>query len=203
MLDDGQTIETENIISSAGTLETLRLLGGDDRPAPVEAGNITYTESIYSLDRQPSELGHDATIVFYNDSPKFTYEMPNDPIDVRSGIICSPNNFEYGRPPEEGRIRITALANPAHWLNLPPEQYDREKNYWGERLLESALRVIPDFRHAIVDTDFFTRAPSANSPAISTAACTEPRKKCPTAARTWKTCICAATTRVSWGSSAP
>lgn len=157
VLDDGQTIETDNIISSAGTLETLRLLGGaDDRPAPVEVGNITYTESIYSLDRQPSELGHDATIVFYNDSPKFTYEMPTDPIDLRSGIICSPNNFQYGRPPEEGRIRITALANPAHWLNLPPEQYEREKSYWGQRLLESALRVIPDFRHAIVDTDFFT-----------------------------------------------
>jgi len=157
VLDDGQTIEAANIISSAGTLETLRLLeGAEDSRPPIEPGNITYTESIYSLDCQPSDLGHDATIVFYNDSEKFRYEMPNEPIDLHSGIICSPNNFEYGRPPEEGRIRITALANPSHWLNLPQETYEREKTDWSRRLLESALRVIPDFRPAIVDTDFFT-----------------------------------------------
>jgi phytoene dehydrogenase-like protein len=157
VLDDGQSIEAVNVISSAGTLETLRLLDGSDDLRPsIEPGNITYTESIYSLDRQPSELGHDATIVFYNDSPNFRYEMPSEPLDLHSGIICSPNNFDYGRPPEEGRIRITALANPAHWLNLPPEDYEREKAKWSERLLESALRVIPDFRSAIVDTDFFT-----------------------------------------------
>jgi phytoene dehydrogenase-like protein len=157
VLDDGQSIEAANVISSAGTLETLRLLAGsEDRRPSIEPGDITYTESIYSLDRQPSELGHDATIVFYNDSPKFRYEMPNPPLDLHSGIICSPNNFQYGRPPEEGRIRITALANPAHWLNLSQEDYEREKIKWSGRLLESALRVIPDFRSSIVDTDFFT-----------------------------------------------
>jgi phytoene dehydrogenase-like protein len=101
-------------------------------------------------------LGHDATIVFYNDSPTFRYEMPSEPIDLHSGIICSPNNFEYDRQPEEGCVRITALANPNHWLNLPPEDYEREKAHWGQRLLESAVRVMPDFRPAIVDTDFFT-----------------------------------------------
>jgi phytoene dehydrogenase-like protein len=157
VLDDGETIEAHNIISSAGTVETLRLLdAGDDRRPPVEPGNITYTETIFSLDRQPSELGHDATIVFYNDSPKFRYEMPSEPLDLHSGIICSPNNFEYGRPPEEGRIRITALANPAYWLNLSQEDYERQKAEWCRRLVEAAVRVIPDFRPAIVDTDVFT-----------------------------------------------
>jgi phytoene dehydrogenase-like protein len=157
VLDDGQTIEAANIISSAGTLETLKLFeGSDDRRSSIEPGNITYTESIYSLDRQPSELGHDATIVFYNDSPKFRYDMPSEPLDLHSGIICSPNNFEYGRPPEAGCVRITALANPDHWMNLSQEEYDREKAEWSRRLLESALRAMPDFRPAIVDTDFFT-----------------------------------------------
>ncbi|HEV8002079.1 MAG TPA: NAD(P)-binding protein [Planctomycetaceae bacterium] len=157
VLDNGETVEAHDIISSAGTLETLKLFdGGDDQRPSLEPGNITYTESIYSLDRLPSELGHDATIVFYNDSPTFRYEMPSEPIDLHSGIICSPNNFQYDRPPEEGCIRITALANPNHWLNLPPEDYDREKAHWGQRLLESAVRVMPDFRPAIVDTDFFT-----------------------------------------------
>jgi phytoene dehydrogenase-like protein len=157
VLDDGRVVEAANIVSSAGTLETLGLLGATDegRP-PVEPGDITYTETIFSLDRQPSELGHDATIVFYNDSPTFRYEMPREPLDLHSGIICSPNNFEYGRAPEEGRIRITALANPAHWLNLPQEDYESQKVEWSNRLVESAIRVMPDFRPAIVDTDVFT-----------------------------------------------
>jgi phytoene dehydrogenase-like protein len=157
VLDDGQSVEAENIISSAGTLETLKLFNpADDSRRSIEPGNITYTESIYSLDRQPSELGHDATIVFYNDSPTFRYQMPEEPLDLHSGIICSPNNFEYGRDPEEGCVRITALANPDYWMNLPQPDYEREKAEWSKRLVESAIRVMPDFRPAIVDTDFFT-----------------------------------------------
>src|SRR5262249_38697105 len=142
---------------SAGTLETLQLLeGSSDRRPAVEPGDITYTESIYSLDRQPSDFGHDATIVFYNDSERFRYEMPGEPLDLHSGIICSPNNFEYGQPAAEGCIRITALANPNAWLDIPQGDYERMKTEWNRRLLEAALRVVPDFRSAIVDTDFFT-----------------------------------------------
>ena len=94
--------------------------------------------------------------MFFNDSPTFRYEMPDEPLDLHSGIICSPNNFEYGRPSGEGRIRITALANPSYWLRLAQEEYEREKSDWCRRLVESALRFMPDFRPSIVDTDVFT-----------------------------------------------
>ena len=157
VLDDGSTIEAADIVSSAGTLETLQLCGfTGESPSGIRPGNITYAESIYSLDRQPADLGHDETILFYNDSPRFSYKMPSEPLDLKSGIICSPNNFEYARPPGEGRIRITALANPAYWLGLSEADYERQKAAWAERLLESALRFMPDFRAAIVDTDIFT-----------------------------------------------
>jgi len=157
VLDDGQTVEAANVLSSAGSLETLKLCGVTDETVPgVTPGNITYAETIFSLDRQPSELGHDATIVFFNDSPTFRYEMPDEPLDLHSGIICSPNNFEYGRPSGEGRIRITALANPSYWLRLAQEEYEREKSDWCRRLVESALRFMPDFRPSVVDTDVFT-----------------------------------------------
>ena len=157
VLDDGQTIEAANVVSSAGSFETLQMCGiGDDSVPGIKPGNITYAESIFSLNLQPSELGHDETIVFYNDSPTFRYEMPDEPLDLHSGIICSPNNFEYGEPSGEGRIRITALANPAYWLGLPPEEYERQKSEWCSRLSESAVRFIPDFRPAVVDTDVFT-----------------------------------------------
>jgi phytoene dehydrogenase-like protein len=157
VLDDGQTIEAADVVSSAGALETLQLCGmTEESPAGVRPGNITYAETIFSLDRQPAEFGHDEAIVFFNDSPTFRYDMPAEPLDLHSGIICSPNNFEYGRAPSEGRIRITALANPSFWLDLPPEEYERQKPAWCQRLLDSALRFMPDIRASIVDTDMFT-----------------------------------------------
>ena len=154
MLDDGQVIEARNVLSSAGNFETMRMC---DQAADLSPpGEISFVESIYSLDRQPTDLGHDQTIVFFNDSPFFQYRRPDVPVDVSSGIVCSPNNFEYGEPSGEGRMRITALADPTHWLKLPPDEYVQQKNEWARRVLESTLRFVPDFRDHIVDTDIFT-----------------------------------------------
>ncbi|QDV19221.1 hypothetical protein Pan153_38860 [Gimesia panareensis] len=157
MLDDGQILEAKNVLSSAGSAETLQLCGAevtaDERFIP---GEISFVETISVLDKQPAELGHEETIVFYNDSEDFYYEQSKEPVDVRSGIICSPNNFEYDQPLEEGSIRITALANPDYWMNLPEEKYVAEKKYWYDQILESSLRYIPDFRPHVVDVDTFT-----------------------------------------------
>ncbi|MFN5897044.1 MAG: hypothetical protein ACK48Y_05930 [Planctomyces sp.] len=94
--------------------------------------------------------------VTYSDSPQFHYERPEEPVDLRSGIICSPNNFDYAEPLEDGRIRITALANPHYWMALPEEQYVAEKQRWTDRIISSALQHIPDFRGRVIDTDVFT-----------------------------------------------
>ncbi|MFP6767702.1 MAG: NAD(P)/FAD-dependent oxidoreductase [Planctomycetaceae bacterium] len=154
MLDDGQVIEAKNVLSSAGSVETMRLC--QQTPDPETAGEISFVETIFSLDCQPSDLGHDQTIVFFNDSDTFCYRPPTDPVDVTSGIICSPNNFEYGVPSGEGRVRITALANPEFWLKLPENRYHDEKQRWGQAILDSTKRFLPDFRDHIVDSDIFT-----------------------------------------------
>ncbi|MFG0297558.1 MAG: phytoene desaturase family protein [Maioricimonas sp. JB045] len=158
VLDDGTEIEAENVLSSAGHAETCRLADQAPPPAPVQAGELSFNEAIFVLDRQPSDLGHDETIVFYNNRNEFEYASPEDPCDVRSGIICSPNNFRYDDDLrlEDGYIRITALANPDYWMNLPDEEYYPAKEAWCERMLQSALEHIPDIRPHIVDTDVFT-----------------------------------------------
>ena len=101
-------------------------------------------------------MGHDQTIVFYNDSEQFEYRRPDGLVDVRSGVICSPNNFVYEQPPAEGVIRITALANYDRWAALEPDAYRTEKTRWYERMVASAVRFAPDFRPAVIDTDMFT-----------------------------------------------
>lgn len=157
-LDSGETIEADNVLSSAGSVETARLCETAGAPAgnTIAPGEISFVETIFDLDVQPSELDHHETIVFYNDAPRFHYEPPREPIDLRSGIICSPNNFQYEEPLPEGRIRITALANPEYWMSLPEDDYVDQKEEWKNRIVEAAVRVMPDFRRHIVDTDVFT-----------------------------------------------
>ena len=84
------------------------------------AGQLSFVESLSVLDRQPQRLGCDRTIVFFNDSRAvpLAASRTSDLCDVRTGVICSPNNFAYA--PDDGEladnlIRITALANFDRW----------------------------------------------------------------------------------------
>ena len=156
LLDDGTEIEADNILSSAGAAETMRMIDPNGPPVKTEPGEISFVESISVLDCAPADLGHHETIVFYSDSKDFHYERPHVPVDLRSGIICSPNNFDYSQPLEDGRMRITALADPHYWLHLPEEDYVAAKDYWNDQILKSAIKHIPDFRAHVVDTDVFT-----------------------------------------------
>jgi phytoene dehydrogenase-like protein len=155
VLDSGEELEADNVLSSAGSHETMRMLG-DGTAERTPPGDISFCETIYTLDCQPVDVGHVDTIVFYNRTPRFRYAKPSTPIDADSGIICSPNNFEYSEPLAEGTIRITSLANPDYWMNLSDEEYAAAKEKHGEAMLESAGSVTPDFRPHIVDTDMFT-----------------------------------------------
>ena len=156
--DQGEQIQADNVLSSAGLAETLELCGQQIETTPVQHGEVSFNEAIFVLDCQPKDLGHDETIVFYNNIEQFHYEPPQDPCDVRSGIICSPNNFKYAddRQLEDGFIRITALADPDYWMALSDEEYYPAKQEWCDRMVDSALRHIPDFRSHVVDTDVFT-----------------------------------------------
>jgi len=160
VLDGGRELEARRIISSAGYAETLRMCGDSERIRPGEVGQLSFVETISILNRPPAELGCDKAIVFFNDSEKFHWEKPqNAACDVRTGVICSPNNYCY--EPEEGElpdgvIRITALANFGRWKEFPEEEYRREKRQWYDRLAASAARFVPDFRPAVMDIDMFT-----------------------------------------------
>jgi phytoene dehydrogenase-like protein len=160
VLDNGELIEAKNVLSTAGVVETLAMCPSssrDDVPTP-RSGEISFVEAIFSLDCNPRELKHEPTIVFFNDSDRFLYEKPNCPVDVRSGVICSPNNFQYDKSTgEDGRIRVTALANADYWMSLPSEEaYVAAKESWCDQMIQSVIRFVPDFRDHIVDTAMFT-----------------------------------------------
>jgi len=78
---------------------------------------------------------------------------------VRTGVICSPNNFAYAADDGEladNLIRVTALADFGRWKSLGEDEYRVEKLRWYDRLAASAVRFVPDFRSRVIDTDLFT-----------------------------------------------
>ncbi|MEO6873708.1 MAG: NAD(P)/FAD-dependent oxidoreductase [Opitutaceae bacterium] len=166
VLDDGEEITADHIISSIGAPETARLLQSSASTKPIPApGRLSFVETITILDRQPAALGWGSdTIVFFNDSPNFDYACPTTQVDPRSGVICIPNNFAYGPDLQlaEGIFRCTCLANYERWAHLPEETYLADKQRWYVALQASAQRFLPPLpapdtlTRATVTTDMFT-----------------------------------------------
>jgi phytoene dehydrogenase-like protein len=158
-LDNGEIIIGKRILSSAGHMETLRLCEDVSEVDPRQIGKLTFIESISVLDRQPATIGLDETIVFYNDSPKFHWVHPEqDLCDVRTGVICSPNNYEYedNKQLDEGVVRVTSIAHHDRWSELDEVRYAAAKARWYDKAIESAVRFVPDFRRHVIATDMFT-----------------------------------------------
>jgi phytoene dehydrogenase-like protein len=161
-LDNGHSLQGKRILSSAGHLETLRICSDCSEIDPRAAGRMTFIESISILDRQPEAMGHDETIVFYNDSHQFHWCRPESGLcDTRTGVVCSPNNYLYDPNDGElndGIIRITTIADFDRWQQLDEAGYRRQKLKWYDRSVDSSVRFIPDFRRYVVDMDLFTPA---------------------------------------------
>lgn len=172
ILDDGSEITADHVLSSIGAPETECLIGEPAIPVSIgppaagsPPGRLSFVETIAVLDRQPAALGWGGdTIVFFNDPARFDYARPTDRVDPRSGVICIPNNFDFGpgRLLPEGLVRVTCLANYERWIALPEEAYQAEKNRWFAAVQRSAQRFLPPlpattaFNDALVATDMFT-----------------------------------------------
>ena len=165
ILDSGEEVTADLVMSSIGSDETAALWQPSAERAPVPEGRLSFVETITVLDRQPAAFGWgDDAIVFFNDSEQFTYARPPGPVDVRSGVICIPNNFDFGpgRELPEGLFRCTCLANFDQWANLPEADYQAAKPLWYDAMQVSVRRFLPPlpsaeaFTQATITTDMFT-----------------------------------------------
>ena len=101
--------------------------------------------------------------IFFSTEERFHYEPSREPVDVRSGVICIPNNYRYsdGKRLEEGWLRITSLANYDYWSSLEEARYYEEKVQAYEALTQNALKILPSLKGQSLDdltkaTDMFT-----------------------------------------------
>lgn len=170
ILDSGEEVTAGQVISSIGAPETAALCrsgftpdASGLNPDRQNIGRLTFIETITVFNRQPAEWGWgDDTIIFFNDSDRFDYAQAKQQVDLRSGVICLPNNFNYGGATlPEGILRVTCLANYDRWASLPEETYQADKQRWFAEVTRSARRFLPAVDDAVLSraqvvTDMFT-----------------------------------------------
>lgn len=146
-LDDGSVITADTILSTAGAVETARMCSDQAEDAAADnIGQLSFTETITVLDQPPANFGWEDTIIFFNTRERFYYgRCENDFVDPTSGVICFPNNYDYGdRQLDEGFLRITAMANHDRWCALNEDDYLAQKEHWYLQLQQVALGILPD-----------------------------------------------------------
>jgi phytoene dehydrogenase-like protein len=142
-LESGEEIMADDVFSSIGAVETERLYRDEAAVDRSGIGRLSFVEAINVLKCQPAGLGWgDDTIVFFSEYSPFHYERPEQLVDLRSGVICLPNNFDF--PPggglAEGFVRCTCLANHELWAGLNEADYAAQKAKWLPEIVASARR---------------------------------------------------------------
>ena len=157
-LANGEELSAVSLISSMGRIETLRRCnpGLMEESFNDSEGQVSFMESLFALDRKPKDLGYCRSIIFFCTDYRFRYEVPKDLIDISSGVLCCPNNFQYPKPLSEGMIRLTNLASFRLWDVLPRREYINAKKEWRTKALENLFTFFPDFRDSVVFSDTFT-----------------------------------------------
>lgn len=154
VLDDGTEIEADHVFSSAGLPETLALAG---REAPRESiGRLSFVEVVHVTSQPSRALGHEATITFFNTGRHFAWRRPEALVDVRTGVVCSSDNYASSLPSAEGTLRVTALANHDRWSALDDAGYAEAKRTTEAAILAAAAPFAFDPRPVSLAKDVFT-----------------------------------------------
>ncbi|UCE59282.1 MAG: NAD(P)/FAD-dependent oxidoreductase [Phycisphaerales bacterium] len=157
VLESGEQLTTDVVLSSAGYIETMRLCGGVGAAVPEdEPGRMSFVETIGVMDTLPQDLGHEATIVFFNDADTFAYSQPAELVDLRSGVVCCPSNYVSHEDMEEGILRLTWMANCEKWLGMDEVAYRAAKQGYLDEFVTRANVYVPGFCDRVVCTDMFT-----------------------------------------------
>ena len=158
VLEDGSELEARNVLSSAGWAETMRLC--DDGRADDEPPAGRHVGRRVDLDPRPPSRARWAT----------TRRSSSTTIR-RSSTTRSPTIWSICGAGRSARRTISPIAEPlrrrrdARFRRWPtttagrrsmPTPTAQAKLRWYDRLAASAVRFVPDFRRAVVETDMFT-----------------------------------------------
>jgi len=165
--DAGEIIHCDYLISTAGLPATKKMFSSPESAAVFSkedqnalAGRLSFVESIYLLDRTAKQsLPKDRTIIFFNLAEKFNYRRPAEAVDLQSGVICFPNNFQGNEDDDFFQVRVTHLANYDIWHRAYHDDrtsYQAMKIRWIEDSKKVVGKIIGNCLEKIVYEDSFT-----------------------------------------------
>jgi phytoene dehydrogenase-like protein len=150
---NGEILESENILSSAGLPETMNLVA--EKTPEFKTGGLSFTESILIFKDKPASFDANSTLVFYNNDKIYKYQKPETLVDFNSAVICFPNNF--GKDDlDEGVVRITNIANFKKWEDLDRKTYLEQKENIYQNSKKLIKKLYPNFDQEILYKDVFT-----------------------------------------------
>jgi phytoene dehydrogenase-like protein len=164
----GEEIRCDYLISTVGVPETKKLFATTDSAARFSkldakklSGRLSFLESIYFFEKSAcKDFPLDRTIIFYNLNKKFVYQRPDDAVDLNSGVICFPGNFQEDQHDETLQMRVTHLANYELWRQARDDDdkslYPAMKTAWTERSKKVVGKIIGNYSENIVYEDTFT-----------------------------------------------
>ncbi|MCX5849355.1 MAG: NAD(P)/FAD-dependent oxidoreductase [Deltaproteobacteria bacterium] len=153
ILDNGEIIQSNKVMSSIGFPETMNIVS-EKQECPA-VGAMSFTETIFFFDKKPSDQGIKDTIIFFNDNEKYKYQKPQTLCDYRSAVICFPNNFGYDDN-DEGVVRVTFISNFEKWNELDRKTYLLRKKEVRKESLALIARLFPEFKAKLLYYDVFT-----------------------------------------------
>lgn len=147
LLASGEIIRTRQIISSIGYCETLALCGVSKKNTmPL----LSFSETITTFEQLPQTYGWDHTIVFFNQSNEAHYCPTQEFMDLKSGVICIPENYCEEQSVARTTLRTTHLANYHAWKQLDKESYCKQKQECLEQSQNCAIRLLGGIRPSVV-----------------------------------------------------
>ena len=163
-LESGESITADKIISTCGGIETELLLSDlSSEKSTTELGEFSIIESISVIQGTPKQLGWEETVIFFNKSEIFDYRSPDKLVDMRSGVICIPENYQSQAEISDFNLRITHPANFSKWDALSKDKYQEQKSAYEILLLKNGLQYLNNSKineeslsESIVLTDTFT-----------------------------------------------
>lgn len=156
-VDGGEAITADFIVSSAGRVETDALrTDRDPNGSRAIAGQLGFVESLWVLDVDPRARGFEDCVVFFNRGPEFAWRKPTESVDLNSGVICVPSNYQHAEPATQYLIRATHLANHEHWFGFDEATYRAAKDRWSAASKDVVAKYGADFSDRVVYFDGFT-----------------------------------------------
>lgn len=89
-LASGEILHATQILSSVGYRETQVLCG---KAVEGEPSRLSFAETITTYEATPEACGWNDTITFFNTFERVAYEPTETLLDLRSGVICIPENY--------------------------------------------------------------------------------------------------------------